>query len=151
MWHGQGKPSFSSFYKKIGVHDWIKTPLASRLKTKNLTRFRRSTTWRAGGRRRNFESFPTGRAMSRFDLRSKPESHGRNREVSGGLPGLLWWLNDKNRAISSGHSRQTFIKFLVSSLRITSGVFLQSWTRNFLRKTWNQRSEVWGFPRSCHI
>ena len=74
MWHGWEKPLISSFSQKCSgpcvrknfTWEW----------RKNLTKFRRSTTWR-GGKPSKF--FRLDRALSRFDPRSKLESLRKTR------------------------------------------------------------------------
>ena len=134
MWHAQGKPSISSFLEKFLMHDLEKTPLGSWGKT-----WQSFEDWPLG-ERRNFESFSDWIARC-LDLTRDPSLKADRRlgEVSGGLPRLQWWLNDEIWAISSGCSRRTYVKFFLTSSRISSGVFSKSCITKFLRKTWNRR------------
>ena len=139
MWHGPRKPSFSSFFWKF-CDECVRKNSTCEVR-KNLTKFQRSTTWRGGKPRKVFW---VDHVMSWFDYKidaRKPKASRSLGEVDGGLRRLPWQLNDENRAISSGRSRQTVVKFFVTSLSswISSGVFSHAFITEFSEKTWNQR------------
>ena len=96
MWHGSGKPSFSSFFQKFSG-PWL----------------RKIFTWEAT---KNLTEFPRCRLMSQFcqeiDARKPAEDSG---EVSGGLKRLAvtaWWPNweipvvDRDKLFSQSWTRE---------------------------------------------
>ena len=91
-------------------------------------------------RTKTFKSF-SGSIAQCLDLtwNRRPKADERLREVSGGLPRLLYELNDENGTISSGQWRQTFVKFFLTQFEPLGEVFVHAWDTSFSKNTWNRR------------
>lgn len=132
MWHAHQKPFIQDFLEKIMLHDYEKTPLGRWRKIDKvlmIDHLERQETFGFGrfcqSGSRNVQFWPEIKAVKRAKDSDRSEA-----VYKGFCDGSRQGSSD----FESDQLRQIFTKFFLTSLRISSGVFLTHGTRTFQEK-----------------